>query len=271
MLTRLGGILVAAWYLAIVWYGMEEGYIRARGLEIDEYAIVAGLMGLAWLVATQIASIIITRVTRGERGTAGAFNGMALGVIAVLVMLPLHLMYGPRHMTGEPFALDEVSVLGLLAVAWFIAIDLPRLAFFRLGRLKRVRVFTVANFVFLGAVAGIAWVAQLTVDGELRGFGGDNDTPAEALMFVMSLGLVVGVILSVILELPRALVARTRSEPEADAPVGFSRQNEEQATAVRDIAAPAPTHAREAARDAERKARKERARIVKETPTVTRT
>ncbi|MBT5435614.1 MAG: hypothetical protein HOI34_19160 [Rhodospirillaceae bacterium] len=230
MLTRLAGILIGGWYFAVVWFAKEEGYIRRGGIDLEEYGIIAGTMGLIWLVGSALALWIVKAVTRGKPGSIGAFNGIALGVIALGAMLPLHLLYGPRHQTGQPFALDEITVLSVMAIGWFAVVDLPRLVLFRLARLEKPRLLTVANLAFLGTVAGIAYMADMTVGGELRGAIEGVDTPTEAITFVIILGLAAGIVLTIIIELPRALIARGRhDQPVRDiGSVGASDHGQEE-------------------------------------------
>ena len=184
MLNRLGGLLIGGWYLAVVWYGMDQDYIRREGLEIDEYAMVAGLTGLAWLVISMMVTLIVQKATRGETGSAGLCSGLALGVIAVLV-------------------------------------DLPRLLLFRLARRTKPSVIHVANLAFLGTVAGFAYVIALSAEGAVRSLHDGIDEPVDAIGYVMVLAMMFAVVFMVVIELPRALLAR-RSNAGAVREVGVS-------------------------------------------------
>ena len=187
---------------------MDQGYIRREGLEIDEYAIVAGLTGRAWLVISMMVTLIVQKAIRGETGSAGLCNGLALGVIAALVALPLTLLYGPRHQTGQPFGMNEITVIAVIAVIWFALVSLPRLLLFRLARRTKPSVIHVANLAFLGAVAGFAYVIALSAEGAVRGLHDGIDEPVDAIGYVMVLAMMFAVVFMVVIELPRALLAR---------------------------------------------------------------
>lgn len=207
MLNRLSGFLLGGGYLATVWYAMDQGYIRRKGIAFEEYAMLAALMGVGWLVLTVIAGLVARKLGNTERGW-GNFNGLTLGVLVILVFLPLHLIYGPRHQTGTPFALDEVTNFGVLALTWFVLIDLFRMGLRRLARADRGFRISAAGIASITLVIMVGFLARAIIESQGAPIGESIETPAKALTAALGTAIAIGFVLMVLLELPRALWLR---------------------------------------------------------------
>jgi hypothetical protein len=208
---------------------MEQGYIRRKGIAFDEYAMLAGLMAVGWLVLTVIAGAIARRAGNSKRGL-GSFNGLTLGVLVILVMLPLHLLYGPRHQTGSPFALDEITYLVIVALFWFLMIDLFRMGLRRLSRTDRRFGISAAGIATLSLFIIVGFLVRSIIENQGAPIGEGVETPAKALTVAMGMALLIGFALMIVLELPRALWLRAKApvgdaEPEAEPARSFAREN----------------------------------------------
>lgn len=229
MLNGLSGILLGGGYLATVWYAMEQGYIRRKGIAFDEYAMLAGLMGVGWLVLTVIAGAIARRAGNSKRGL-GNFNGLTLGVLVILVMLPLQLLYGPRHQTGSPFGLDEITYLVIVALFWFLMIDLFRMGLRRLSGTDRRFGISAAGIDTLSLFVIVGFLIRSIIENQGAPIGEGVETPAKALTVAMGMALLIGFALMIVLELPRALWLRSKApvgdaEPEAEPAQTSAKEN----------------------------------------------
>jgi hypothetical protein len=218
MLNRLSGFLLGGGYLATVWYAMDQGFIRRKGIAFEEYAMIAGLMGVGWLVLTVVAGLAARKLGNTERGW-GNFNGLSLGVLVILVFLPLHLIYGPRHQTGTPFALDEVTNFAVFALTWFVMIDLFRMGLRRLSRADRGFRISAAGIASITLVIMVGFLARAIIESQGAPIGESIETPAKAMTAALGTALAIGFVLMVLLELPRALwLRRTPTVTEAAEP-----------------------------------------------------
>lgn len=216
MLNRLSGILLGGGYLATVWYAMEQGFIRRKGIPFEEYTMLAALLGIGWIVLTVIAGLAARKVGNTERGW-GNFNGLTLGVLMILLMLPLHLLYGPRHQTGSPFAFDEMTYLAILALFWFLMIDLFRMALRRVARTDRRFRISAAGIATVSLFIIASFLTRSIIEKQGAPLGEGVETPAEALTVAMAMSLLIGFVLMFLLELPRALWLRAGTPVEAAA------------------------------------------------------
>ena len=214
MLNRLSSILLGGGYLATVWYAMDQGFIRRKGIAFEEYAMIAGLLGVGWLVLTVIGGLIARKVGNTERGW-GNFNGLTLGTLTILLMLPLHLLYGPRHQTGSPFALDEITYLAIVALFWFVMVDLFRMGLRRLARTDRGFKISASGVAVVSLFIFVGFMARAIIENQGAPLSDGGQTPAEALTMAMAISLLIGFVLMFLLELPRALWLRAKA-PEGE-------------------------------------------------------
>ncbi len=105
---------------------MEANCIRCKGIELDELRDACGCSRPCLDDCGDHRGLIAKKVAGDNRG-AGILNGLDIGVLVMHWMLPLHLMYGPRHQTGSsPFVLGELIILAMVALVWFVILDLFR-------------------------------------------------------------------------------------------------------------------------------------------------
>jgi hypothetical protein len=209
-MTRLAGFLLGGGYFATIWYAMESGYVRRTGIELDEYGMLAAVIGLGWIVlgaAGDLAARIIAKDAKG----LGKLNGLTLGALAMLALLPLHLLYGPRHQTGTPFALNELTMLAIVALVWLVALDLSRAALRRLSRRQDPPWFVVGGLAALGFLVVLVLLAISIAESEGSSIAEGFETPAEAITVGFGMCLAAGAILSLVIDLPRALWLRARA------------------------------------------------------------
>lgn len=188
--------------------------------------MIAGLLSVGWLVLTVIDGLIARKVGNTERGW-GNFNGLSLGVLVIRVMLSLHLLYVPRHQTGTPFALDQITYLTIVARLWFVMTDLFRMGLRRLARTERKFGLTAAGIAIISLFIVVGFVIRSIIEKQGASLGEVGETPAEVLTVVMVMSLLIGFVLMFLLDLPREFWLRAKAPVEEAVPEPVRRTAKE--------------------------------------------
>jgi len=129
-------------------------------------------------------------------------NGWTVVTLATGILLALQAGDNPKAFrTSDAVAVNLIS-MALLGLVWFLVFDLARAALARVAGRATPPILSVGTLAFLAGLGAIAWTVHGYFEGNL------TDPPFQAGLVHLGIVLGVGAALTLIIELPRALLAR---------------------------------------------------------------
>lgn len=235
-----GGWFWLAASFAATLYGLHSRPVASEVVgELAAQAVAVGFAVVLWSLAGRILGAILRAATRAPApGWIFRVNGWSVATLGAGVLMALQAGADPRVVHDPKTWFGTLFVVAWLGFGWWLVIDVGRALLDRLARRRPRPFFSVAGIAFICGLMAIAWV----IYGHLEGF--HNDPPPRVGIAALAAVLAAGVIGTLLIELPGALLARRRSAgPDEGAMDGaralIARRLRERATAP----APATTAA----------------------------
>lgn len=214
-----GWFWLAAPFAAAVVLSAESAHremVLARMLE-NGVAVVAVL--IFWSVAGRMLGRLLQAAAPAPvPAWAFRLSGWSLVSLGGGVLLGLMAGADPRGL-GAPAALFEGLLLFAgVGLAWTLLLDLPRLLLWRLSGTPAMGMVSVASIAVVGGMIGIAVLTVRFIEGA----GEDRLFQSGAGM--LALVLAAGVVLTLAIALPRALLLRATRRPGERANAGLGPQ-----------------------------------------------
>lgn len=176
----------------------------------DRWLWVAGAL-VGWSIGWAILGAILAAAAP-DRSARSIYllSGRTLLSVAAGVLLACEMVGSPRVLAEPDRLLVELAVCGGLGFLWWLLIDMPRVLLWRLSRRPAPPLLSVANVAVLGGLVGVAAVLQRDLAGTLE------DLPLRSGLVVLAMIGAAAVVLTVILELPRAIILRAAARAAPD-------------------------------------------------------
>lgn len=186
-----------------------------RRLQIVDFLGEQWLMAIALLLGWSIGWGILGAILAAAAPDPSVrsiylLSGRTLLTVAVGVLLAREMAQGSWTFAEPKRLLVDLGLCGALGFLWWLLIDLPRVLLWRLSRRPAPPLLSVANLAVLGGLVGVAVVLQRDLAGTLEGM------PLRSGLVVLALIGAAAVVLTVILELPRAITLRAAARAEPD-------------------------------------------------------
>ncbi len=225
-----GGMRKATYGMAGSWFWLALSFVatlylrfsQARtGSVVDnliDYMAVLGLAVVLWSLGGRVLGALLRAATPGP-APAWVFrlSGWTLATLSAGSLIALQAGDDPRSIRDADALLQLLLPLAGMGLAWLLLIDLSRALLARLGRRSETPFLSAGTLAFALGLAGLAWTLWLHHEGTL------DKPPVDAGLGALGLALAAGVALTLLVELPRALLSRSRGEG------GASRQDLAQA------------------------------------------
>ena len=209
-------LLLAALFVLTTWWALPPDTVAyvVRVAELDWWQALVGF--IAWGVASRVAAGLLRRMGPDAPGWVFAVNGWMVAAIAAGLLLPFELQRFRPPDAVLPMASDLVA-FGVLGLAWVVLVDGGRIMTWRLSRRPEPLMVSVATLAAVAGVVAAATVAVRRVDGELAG------SPPDIGVQVLWVVLLAAVILTLLLEVPRALALRRAPQAASTSVFGTPR------------------------------------------------
>lgn len=178
-----------------------------------DYTALLGLAVVLWSLGGRVLGALLRAATPGP-APAWVFrlSGWTLATLAAGCLIALQAGDDPRSIADAQAMLQFLLPMAGMGFAWLLLIDLSRALLARLGRRSETPFLSAGTLAFALGMAGIAWTLWLHHEGALE------KPPVDAGLGALGLALAAGVVLTLLVELPRALIARNRGEAGASRP-----------------------------------------------------
>ena len=228
---RGSGLWLIAAYAATVFWLLGHGWREAVVETMLDHWWVVPVAWLGWSLAGRILGGILRAMGQGKApGWVFLFSGWTVATLAAGAILALQF----TESRLPSAALDDLKMglitFAVLGALWVVLVDLPRLGLWRLSRRSQPPFLAVPTLAVLGGLGATAWVVMSHLDGEL------GRPPLEGASGVLAMVLGAAVVLTLLLELPRALVQRGATAQDAPERPKPKRERPGQ----RDLAPPSP-------------------------------
>jgi len=217
------GIRNSGFWLIVVYAATVFWVLDARWRDaILEAFLENWWLPLAILVGWSVAGGVlgsVMRATGGGKAPGWVFlvNGWLVATLAAGIVLPLLFAEARFARQAVEGTIEGLVTLAILGAIWVAVVDLSRLGLWRLSRRPAPPLLAVATLAALAGLVVVAAVVQRHLDGEL------GRPPLEGA--VIGLALVTGsaFLLTLLLELPRALMQRSGAEARPRGVEGLRR------------------------------------------------
>ena len=202
---------LAASFAATVFWTAEE---PRRLLIVDmlgEHWILTAVLFVGWFIGWAILGSILASLAP-DRSVRSVYllSGRTVVSVAAGVLLARAMCQGPWTLV-EPKALAVgLGAFGFVGLGWWLLVDVPRVLLWRLSQRPAPPLLSVANLAALGGLLAVAVVLQRDLAGDLG-----DDPFRVGLMALIMIGSAAAV-LTVVLELPRAIILRAAARAETD-------------------------------------------------------
>lgn len=232
-----GWFWLAAAFAATLYLRFSPARVETVTGVIADQAFAVAVAVVLWSLAGRILGAILRAAAPGP-APAWMFrlSGWMLVTLAAGILIALQAGDDPRAFArdGElPGLLASMAALGL---GWWLLIDLGRALLARLGRRSAVPFLSSASLAFVLGLAAITWIVWTHREGAL------DQPPVDAGLAGLGAALAAGTVLTLLVEVPRALLARRGAGPAEGLAATRARltQQLQSRTTPRPAAQPAP-------------------------------
>lgn len=187
-----------------------------QGTVVDaffDYTLFLGLAVVLWSLAGRALGALLRAATPGtDPAWVFRLSGWTLATLAAGILIALQAGDDPRSIARAENLPELLLPMAAMGLAWLLLIDVSRALLARLARRSETPFFSAGTIAFVLGLAGLAWTVWLHREGTLE------KPPIDAGLGALGVALAAGVVLTLIVELPRALIARNRGENGASRP-----------------------------------------------------
>jgi hypothetical protein len=203
-----GWFWLAAAFAATLYLRFSPARVETVAGILADQAFAVAVAVVLWSLAGRILGAILRAAAPGPvPAWVFRLSGWMLVTLGAGALIALQAGDDPRAFARDEELPGILASMAALGLGWWLLIDLGRALLARLGRRSAVPFLSSASLAFVLGLAAIAWIVWTHRKGTL------DQPPVDAGLAALGAVLAAGAVLTLLVELPRALLARRGAGP----------------------------------------------------------
>lgn len=181
-------------------------------------AVSYGVPIVLWSIAGRFLGVLLRAASPAPAPSwIFRFGGWTVATLGTGILLALQAGDDRAFLRDLDAWYEALLSMALLGFAWWLLIDVGRVVLARIARRRPAPILSVASVAFACGLVAIAWTVYRHLEG------GHDDPPFEVGLTALMLVLGGGIVATLVIELPWAILARQGRRDPLEGPLASVR------------------------------------------------